>query len=144
MSNPDFQPRGPCFIDTNIWLYSFIRTQDEEKFHIARNVIANANIIISTQVINEICVNLLKKADFSEEKIQGLIASFYRRYNVIELTQTVLMKASEVRNEFMLSFWDSLIVASALDSEAEFLISEDMQHGFVFYNQLTIINPALL
>ena len=40
-----------------------------------------------------------------------------------------------------LSFWDGLIVASALFGNANILYSEDMQDGLMIDNQLTIINP---
>lgn len=98
---------------------------------------------INIQFINEICVNLLKKAKFSEEKIQKLIQSLYKRYTVFELSQDILIKASEIRTEFTFSFWDSIVAASALDSEADYLISEDMQNGFKLEDKLTIINPFL-
>ena len=39
-------------VDTNIWLYSFIKSQDEEKSKIAKSIIAGSDIIISTQIIN--------------------------------------------------------------------------------------------
>ena len=46
------------FIDTNIWLYSFIQSQDTDKTQIARKIIKECEIVISTQIINEMCVNL--------------------------------------------------------------------------------------
>jgi len=86
-------------------------------------------------------VNLLKKASFSEEKVRELIRSLYKRYSIFELSSDILIKASEIRTNFSFSFWDSLVTASALDSEADYLISEDMQNGFKFEGNLTIINP---
>ena len=65
------------------------------------------------------------------------------RYTVFELSQDILIKASEIRTEFTFSFWDSIVAASALDSEADYLISEDMQNGFKLEDKLTIINPFL-
>jgi predicted nucleic acid-binding protein len=41
----------------------------------------------------------------------------------------------------MLSFWDSLIVASALAADCHFLASEDMQDNLKIKGQLMIINP---
>lgn len=41
-------------------------------------------------------------------------------------------------------FYDSLIVASALESECTILYSEDMQPGLVIENQLKIVNPFKL
>jgi predicted nucleic acid-binding protein len=49
------------------------------------------------------------------------------------------MKIFRAQHSF--SFWDSVVVASALDCDANYLVSEDMQDGFKLDNELTIINP---
>lgn len=49
-------------------------------------------------------------------------------------------KASELRQRFSLSFWDGLIVSSALAAQVEALYSEDMQHG-IRIESLEILNP---
>ncbi len=131
-----------CFIDSNIWLYAFIETQDTDKSGIAKSVIQNRNIAItvSTQIINEVCVNLIRKAHFSEKKIRELVESFYNKYNVLEISKENLLKASEIREHHNFSFWDSLILASALYASAEIFYSEDMQNGFVI-EKMKIVNP---
>ena len=86
-------------------------------------------------------MNLIKKVNFSEEKIQNLIESLYKKYTVFELSQDILLKASKIRVNHSFSFWDSVVAASALDCDADYLISEDMQDGFNLENKLTIINP---
>jgi len=129
------------FIDTNIWLYSFIQSQNREKTEIAKTIIKECEIVISTQIINEMCVNLIKKVNFSEKKIQNLVQSLYRKFTVFELSQDILLKSSEIRANHTFSFWDSVVAASALDCDANYLISEDMQDGFNLENRLTIINP---
>ncbi len=136
------QNRGVCFIDSNIWLYAFIEVQDTNKSSIAKSIIQrNSTLIsISTQIINEVCVNLIKKADFSEENIQGLIESFHDNYNVIGLDRDVFINASKVREHHSFSFWDSLVFAAAMHAGAEILYSEDMQDGFVLEN-IEIVNP---
>jgi len=48
------QPEATYFIDTNIWLYSFIQGQDAEKNEISRAIIKECEIVISTQIVNEI------------------------------------------------------------------------------------------
>ena len=84
---------------------------------------------------------MIKKVNFSEGKIQNLIESLYRKYTVFELSQDILLKASKIRANQNFSFWDSIVAASALDCDADYLISEDMQDGFKLENKLTIINP---
>src|SRR5215813_11115861 len=61
MSVPDAAPES-CFVDTNIWLYAFIEGEDRQKTARAKELLeASRTLIVSTQVINEVCVNLLKK-----------------------------------------------------------------------------------
>lgn len=136
-----------CFYDSNIWLYRFLidpdcdDAEEVEKHNTATTLTDADNILISTQVINEVCAVLLKKAKISEIQIQQIIQEFYEGCVVIEIDCKILINASELRTSFSLSFWDSLIVASALSSNASILYSEDMQDGLIVANQLTLINP---
>ena len=141
MQGLSIQPDSTYFIDTNIWLYSFIQSQNTEKTEIARTIIKECEIVISTQIINEMCVNLIKKVNFSEKKIRNLIESLYGKYTVFKLSQDILLKSSNIRANHTFSFWDSVVTASALDCDADYLISEDMQDGFNLENKLTILNP---
>jgi len=86
-----------CFIDTNIWLYAFIEMDDTTKSATARMLIQGSEPVISTQIINEVCVNLLRRANFTEEQVSRLVESFYEKYQVLELTKPVLLMASQLR-----------------------------------------------
>ena len=135
------------FIDTNIWLYRLFDDQSieaverERKRNIAILITEKSHLIISTQVINELSVNLIKKAKFDETEIKVVIQSLYNRCQVLEFDLATLKSASDLRTQYNLSFWDSLIVASALAAGATFLYSEDMQDGLIVARQLNIINP---
>lgn len=141
MSVPDAEPER-CFVDTNIWLYAFIEGDDPHKTARAKALLAASRAItVSTQVINEVCINLLKKAQCSEQHVQQLIEAFYAKYRVVELRPALLLKASALREQYAFSFWDSLIVSSALHAEAAVLYSEDMQDGLMVENRMRIMNP---
>lgn len=131
------------FIDTNVWLYALIKSQDALKSQRARSVLATyaASIVVSTQVINEVCVNLIKRRQFTAEEIRNVILDYYAKYVIIEPNQTILVAATHLRERYTLSYWDSVIVASALASGASTLQSEDMHDGLVIQHQLTIVNP---
>lgn len=111
---PDNQ-RTLCFIDTNIWLYAFIETDETAKSTLARTLIQESEPIISTQVVNEVCVNLLRCANFTEEQISRLVESFYEKYQITELTKPVLLMASQLRQRYSLSFWDNIIVGECVE-----------------------------
>ncbi len=133
--------KDKIFVDTNIWLYTFMENESK-KTEIAREII-NKNtdsISLSVQVLNEICINLIKKADYSEEEIRKLINNLQNVYDIYPITVEDSLKASEVRSRFYISYWDSLIIASALNNRCNILYSEDMQHNQIIEG-LKIINP---
>ena len=66
-----------CFLDTNIWLYAFIESDNVLKRETAKTLIKRLDVVVSAQVINETCVNLLKKASLSEMTIRQLISAFF-------------------------------------------------------------------
>lgn len=132
-----------AFIDTNIWLYALLDTGEAEKSSRAKEAITRTESILSVQVINELCVNLIKKAGFTEEKISQLIEALYEKYPIIEMDESILLEASQLRQEYALSFWDSTVVACALAADVEILYSEDMQNGLVIRETLEIKNPLV-
>ena len=141
MSVPDTEAAS-SFVDTNIWLYAFIAGDDRRKSARAKALLeASRAVTVSPQVINEVCVNLIRKAQFSEPQVQRLIEAFYAKYVVVEVSKALLLTASALRQQYAFSFWDSTIVASAIQAGASVLYSEDMQDGLVVENRVRIINP---
>lgn len=139
---PD-KPAVPALVDTNIWLYAFIESDAPEKTKSARTLIQDCQPVVSVQVINEVCVNLIKKAGFDEPRISQLIDAFYEKYDVVELDQPILILASQLRQKYTLSFWDSMIIASALQAQVEIVYSEDLQHNLLIEQSLKVVNPFL-
>jgi predicted nucleic acid-binding protein len=130
------------FIDTNIWLYALSESQDKQKHLVAKALIRRTpRIVMSTQIVNEVSFNLIRKFQAGESDIRKLIRSFHRKYLVIELNRPILLHASDLRTAYSFSFWDSIVIASALSASAKVLYSEDMHDGLVVLNQLTIVNP---
>lgn len=128
------------FIDSNIFLYAF-SDKDPFKQITAKNIILPGSPIISVQVINEVSNNLLKKLHFHENEVACFIENCYERYSVVNLSQEIFITASRLRNDYQFSYYDSIIVASALISQCQVLYSEDMQHGQMIGHSLKIINP---
>jgi predicted nucleic acid-binding protein len=135
-----------CFVDSNVWLYRlFVDSNPDEneirKHNLATDLTNQENLIIGTQVINEVCAVLSRKACFSESQIRQVIQEFYDGCIVVELNFDILVAASDLRSQYGFSFWDGLIVASALTANAEILYSEDMHDGLVVASQMQIVNP---
>ena len=130
------------FLDTNIWLYMLIQS-DKLKYEQAARLLADESLHIhcSVQVANEISVNLMRKAGKDQAYIQTFLGDLIASYPVITQAPEDLLTAAGLRIDYMLSYWDSLIVASALRANCDTLYSEDMQHGLRIRDKLQIINP---
>lgn len=131
--------KGKYFIDSNIILYSYMKDA-ENKSKISDNLLKNENSIISSQVIGEVCNNLKKKSGFSTDELKQVINVFYSEFVVIPVEFNIYNKAVEILDRYSFSFWDSVIIASAIIAEADTLFSEDMQDGMQAEG-VKIINP---
>jgi predicted nucleic acid-binding protein len=133
------------FVDTNIWLYALVRQIDGDPRHqqAADFLLQLTRPVISSQVLRETCSNLIKKAHVSEETLCVLIGGWYQDCEIIVSNKTQHLLASKLRQSYSLSYWDSLIIAAALDGGCTTLFSEDMQHGQQIEGGLTIANPFI-
>ncbi|MBI5485347.1 MAG: PIN domain-containing protein [Deltaproteobacteria bacterium] len=140
--------KSDCFIDTNIWVYALLEASNSDvrqqtALSLLQNLPATASIMVSTQVINEFHWTLARKYRLADDVIQdkainGIVAF---ASTVLPLELVTYLQASEIRKRHNLSFWDSLIVASALQSGCTTLYSEDMSHGTTIEKRLHIVNP---
>ena len=126
--------KDKIFLDTNILLYAF-SSKEIQKHEIAKKIVLS-DAVISVQVINEVSVNLIKKFKFSEDEVTSFIKSSYARYEFAPIDMKTFLK-----KKYLLSYFDSMIVAVALAASCNILYSEDMQHNLVVDNCLKIVNP---
>jgi len=130
--------KDKIFIDSNIFLYAF-SNKDISKQSISASIVKQ-NHTISTQVLNEVSNNMIKKLKFSNKEIEKFISSCYTQYNIVDFSKEIFIKASIIRDKYNISYYDSLILSSAINSKCDILYSEDMQHNQKIEN-LTIVNP---
>ena len=123
-----------AFIDTNIFIYQ-LDTRDPRKHAIAERIVsealANENACISFQVIQECLNTLLRKAEITLDAtatrayLDTVLAPLYRVRSSLDLYRHAL----ELQQRWHFSFYDSVIVAAALEAGCKRLLSEDLQHG---------------
>ena len=99
--------------------------------------------MITSQVLVEVGANLCRKGRMSEAHIRVALADIGAVCSIHQLDQAVLMRASRIRETDTVSYWDSLIIAAALESGCSELWSEDLQDGRIFEEKLTLFNPLL-
>lgn len=131
-------------IDTNIWVYALTRPRhgDDFRHKKAQAIITRSEpILITPQIVNEMGFVLKRKHGWIDSDLRPLIEHLQTRCIVHIPSSHWHLRALDLRIEKTFSYWDSLIVAAALEAECDWLLSEDMQHRQVIDGRLTIINP---
>ena len=133
------------FIDTNIFVYSAVEdTINLDKRNKAIELIQGEEyeIIVSTQVINEFYTILIRNG-ISDADIQERIFEIVENAVLTNVTFKTIQYAWGIREQYKYSYWDSLIVASALENNCSILYTEDFQGGQIIEKKLKIINPFI-
>jgi len=129
------------FIDSNVALYA-LDSNPSKKQQAAFSLI-NDIPVISPQVIFE-CLNVcIRKLKYDKGTALEFIRSLLSASFIQPETEEVVTSALALYNKYNLQVFDSKTAASALQAGCGILYSEDMQHGLVIENKLTIINPFL-
>jgi len=135
------------FLDTNIFIYSFDRSNIEKSLKaqsIISQCIDTGNGFISTQVIQEF-VNVATKKFSTPMKAKDL--KMYMNEVLFPLcsifpTFDLLNKSLEIHDRFKFSYYDSMIIAAAIQSDANVLLSEDLKSSQKI-ERVTILNPFI-
>jgi predicted nucleic acid-binding protein len=96
---------------------------------------------ISAQVLNEFTAVATRKLRLSLAEISEVLETVRIICNTQPLTAETYDRGIQVTQRYKFSIYDSMIVASALLAGCKTLYAEDLQHGQVIDEQLTIINP---
>jgi predicted nucleic acid-binding protein len=126
------------FFDTSVLLYLLsddtVRADRIESLLEARGV-------ISVQVLNEFAVVALRKLKIPLHEVREILDTIRAVCAVEPITVETHDRGLAVFERYKFSFYDSILVATALISGAKILYSEDLQHGQVIDKQLRVTNP---
>ncbi|HPA73019.1 MAG TPA: PIN domain-containing protein, partial [Spirochaetota bacterium] len=108
------------FIDTNIFVYLTLDDpHNTEKRDIAKSLLDSmqgSTVAISVQVLNEL-YNVLIKNKISDSVIQKKLNDIIRYTAIQSITEDTVRSAWKIRMKYKYSVYDSLIIASALESQ---------------------------
>jgi len=86
---------------------------------------------------------LRRKFKWEYYEIEETFDFILKIVTVVDINLSIIRRAWQLGQKYHYSYFDSLVLSSALESKCEILYSEDMQHGQLIENQLKIINPFL-
>ena len=93
------------------------------------------------QVLGEFFNVLVRKIGQQKEEAKEMVVNLLETFEVVKINEFSVLKAMEISIRYKFSYWDSLIVASALENNCSILYTEDMQDGQVIEEKLRIVNP---
>ena len=133
------------FLDTNIIIYR-LGSSDLKKYKRAEELVQSGLLegrcCISQQVLREALNVAIKKLNFSLEDAERLLNKTLLPLCKVTPLASLYRRSLNIQSRYRYSFYDSLIIAAALEADCKTLYSEDMQHG-QHIEQLTIENPFL-
>jgi predicted nucleic acid-binding protein len=134
------------FIDTNILIYAHDRTagaKHERARQLIERLWTSGEGVLSTQVLQELCVNLRRKVakPLPMDEIRRLVRD-YLSWEIVVNTPDAVIQALEIEARYKTSFWDALILQAAEQSGAAVLYSEDLAQKQK-YGSVQVVNPLL-
>ena len=134
------------FVDTNILVYAHDLSAGRKR-EIARKLVDQCwhdqNGCLSVQVLQEFYVTVTQKINKPLDRITArqMIADF-SYWSIHVPASSDVLHAIDLQTEYSLSFWDSMIIHSALQLGCQKLWSEDLTHEQV-YRSAKVINPFI-
>jgi predicted nucleic acid-binding protein len=126
------------FIDTNIVIYAL--GPNSPKAALTAPLFTH-HPTISTQVLSETANVALKKLAMPLSETGKLLAMLEATCQVELILPATMHRALDIAGRYGFSWFDSLIVATALEAGCDTLYTEDLQHGQVIDGRLTVTNP---
>jgi len=122
------------FLDTNVFVYSFDASSTkkaEQARKLIRNAIETGGGIISYQVVQEFFNVALRRFSkpMSSLDAEQYLSTTFRPLLSVHSSPALYGEALRIGARFQLPWYDSLIVASAIEGQCEVLYSEDFQDG---------------
>lgn len=132
------------FVDTNILIYAHDRSagmKHERARELIERLWTNGQGVLSTQVLQELCVNLRRNVanPVPLDELRALVRD-YLSWEIVVNTAEAVLQALEIEARYQLSFRDALILQAAEQSGALALYSEDLAAKQI-YGTVQVLNP---
>jgi predicted nucleic acid-binding protein len=134
--------KDKVFLDTNVLIYLFSATELTKR-NISLKILKDYNCVTSTQGLNEFANVNLKKYKMSHNDIEESIGNIARICRLCYISQKTVYSAIEMNKTYGYSYYDCLMLASAIEEDCTVLFSEDMSNQHQINSKLNIINPYI-
>ena len=120
--------KGKAFIDTNIFIYLYSEDESNKKALCIEHL-ENYACMTSTQAINELSNVFTKKWKLSATDIGNVISEIQQSCEIKLIGVDVITRALKIYEVYGHSYYDCLMLSSAILSNCDYIFSEDMHDG---------------
>jgi predicted nucleic acid-binding protein len=125
---------GRFFLDTNIFAYTFdahAAAKTKMAARLIRQAADNGEGIVSYQVVQEFFNVAFRRfaQPMSVAEAEQYLITVFRPLLAVHSSPALYVEALRIAGKHRLAWYDSLIVAAALEGRCDTLYSEDFQHG---------------
>jgi predicted nucleic acid-binding protein len=131
---------GRAFLDSNLVLYLYSQDEPVKRDRVLC-LIEKHPCMISIQVLNEFSNVCIKKFKLSSGVVSLALDELIKTFEVACIDADSVRDALRLHETLGYSYYDSLILSTALQNGCGVLFSEDMQDGQVVESRLRITNP---
>ena len=120
------------FLDTNIFICLFDEVDNDKRERAERLVqqaLESETGCISYQVVQETINVITRKLNATPEKARLLLNHVLTPLWQVNPTRMLYQRGLDLQTRYRFSFYDSLIVAAALEAGCKTLYSQDLKHG---------------
>jgi len=123
-----------CFIDTNVFVYAFDASapaKARKARQLIRQAVDTGQGIVSYQVVQEFFNVALRKfpQPLTVAEAEQYLVTVFRPLLAVHSSPALFLEALRIAAKHRLAWYDSIIVAAALEGNCDMLYTEDFQHG---------------
>lgn len=135
------------FIDTNVLIYAEAGDtprKQQAALAMLKRLFAEAQGVLSTQVLQEYCNVALKKLQLPAQHVRAQHVraqlDVYEQFEVVQVTPAIIRAGLDLHQTRSVSFFEELILTSAHAASCSVLLSEDLNTDEVVQG-VRIVNP---
>ena len=129
------------FLDTNIIVYLYSIDEDDKR-DVSFEFVNSTDCVTSIQAMNEASNVWFRKHKLSKNEIVKYLDEIESICEDVMLVRRKTINfAMEIKDRYGYSFFDCLMLASAIEANCTLILTEDMQDGQIIDGTLKITNP---
>ncbi len=132
------------FVDTNVLVYAHdlsAASKHERAMAIVKDLWDSGAGCLSIQVLQEFYVTVTRKLSPPVSPMVAVqIVNDLSAWRVHSPEARDVLRAIDIERRYGISFWDAMVICSALSLQCNVILSEDLSSGGV-YEGITVMNP---